>query len=156
MIIWRSWVQSWLCSIFVHSIRQQSPCGPVSVLGLHTESKLCYIGVPAKLAPASPRGLTRTPHKSAQTPSDSVAFRIGMVRNMWRRVKTSISISAQNKYPSSPLAGFQEPDCRKWLWMTDICMSIQGEPDINNHTKIDCCVNSVQEKVHHNVTHLGH
>ena len=64
------------------------------MLGLHTESELSYIGVSAKLAPASPRGLTRTLHKLARTPSDSVAFRIGMVRNTWGRVKTSLQDTA--------------------------------------------------------------
>ena len=59
------------------------------MLRLHMESELSYIGVPAKLAPASPRGLTRTLHKLAWTPSDSVAFHIRMVWNMWGRVKTS-------------------------------------------------------------------
>ena len=46
---------------------------------------------PCQMAPASPCGLTQTPQKLARTPSDSVAFRIGMVRNTWGRVKTSFS-----------------------------------------------------------------
>ena len=74
------------------------------MLKLPMESELCYIGVPAKLAPASPHGLTQTPHKLAWTPSDSMPFHIGMVWNMWGRVKTSI-IDVTVEFPSKNSAG---------------------------------------------------
>ena len=70
---------------------------------VRAESELSYIGVPAKLAPASPRGLTWTPHKLAWTPSDSVAFCIGMVRNTWGRVKTSTNSTTKPAFAPKPM-----------------------------------------------------
>ena len=46
----------------LHGVLAQTSLSPVC-----TESELCYIGVVAKLAPASLRGLIQTPHKLART-----------------------------------------------------------------------------------------
>ena len=71
-------------SLDSHGVLAQTSPSPV-----HTESELCYVGVPAKLAPASLHGLTRTLHKLAWTLLDSMPFHIRMVWNTWGTVKTS-------------------------------------------------------------------
>ena len=142
MIIWRSQVQSWLCSIFVHSIRQQSPCGPVPVLGFRTSpssdwSEPSPRGVRIKCSDStrspssvhrcpcqigtsqSVRTDTRTPQKLAWTPSDSMAFRIGMVRNTWGRVKTS-----KNNY-NDDKENRAKKNSTKAKRMRDVCLIYQ-------------------------------
>ena len=106
MIIWRSRVQFLVMFNFCALNQTQSLCGVQTSFSPQTlhrvlaqtstslvciESKLCYIGAPAKLTPPSLRGLTWTLHKLPWTLSDSVPVFIKLVQNTWGRVKTSFS-----------------------------------------------------------------